>query len=47
MKNTMVLEQMSVAGGVEFELEQLVAFNASDDLVEASCSGCKGCAAFE
>jgi hypothetical protein len=42
----MTLDQRSVvATGVEFELENLVAFGADDELVSSSCSGCKGCAA--
>jgi|1185.fasta_scaffold1099789_2 hypothetical protein len=40
----MILDQLNVAG-VEFELEHLVAFGGDDELVSASCSGCKGCSA--
>ena len=38
----MAVDQL-IATGVEFELEQLVAFGGNDDVATTGCSGCAAC----
>jgi hypothetical protein len=38
----MAVDQLTTTG-VEFELEQLVAFGGNDDLATVGCSGCAAC----